>query len=78
MSRTATQTHVRRDGSTYTTVWTKTDHFCVECGKQAVWENDCDDYYMGTDFCCAKCGAGFRHPSGPAASDDFKFLKEIK
>jgi hypothetical protein len=62
VSETRVDTHVRADGSTSRTTWTKTEWFCVGCGCQEVWEDDCDDYYEGTDFRCAVCDASFRHP----------------
>ncbi len=58
------ETHTRSNGSVYHTKWTKTDLYCVACGEQWVWEDDCDDYYNGTTFECGVCGAEFNHPLG--------------
>jgi len=33
----------------------KTEYFCMFCGKQSVWEDDCDDFYQGTGLFCTSC-----------------------
>jgi transcription elongation factor Elf1 len=63
------EVHTRHDGSTHVTTWTKTAWHCVACGLSEVWEDDCDDYYAGSDFRCASCGASFEHPEVGQSSD---------
>lgn len=50
----------------YTESWEKTELFCPACGKRDIHEEqDCGDYYVGTWFLCAACGAGFHLPTYP-------------
>jgi len=55
--------HFRLDGSYYTTTWTITSLFCPSCGCKPVWEDDCDDYYLGTHYLCVACGSTFNMPT---------------
>lgn len=50
----------------YTESWEKTELFCPACGKREVHEEQSGgDYYVGTWFLCAACGAGFHLPTEP-------------
>lgn len=50
----------------YTESWEKTELFCPACGKREIHEEqDYGDYYVGTWFLCAACGAGFHLPTHP-------------
>jgi len=35
---------------------TKVNEYCPSCGAREMWEDSCDDYYVGVTFYCAKCG----------------------
>jgi hypothetical protein len=50
----------------YPESWEKTELFCPACGKREVHEEQSEgDYYLGTWFLCAACGAGFHLPTHP-------------
>lgn len=47
----------------YVRNWEKTEWFCPECGKPAVWqEQGGGDYYVGCELICVHCGVGFYMP----------------
>lgn len=61
------------------TTFTKTEYFCLNCGKQSVWEDDCDDYYQGTAMHCIDCKSKWQNPSGIQDSENAeKLLEAIK
>lgn len=31
--------------------------YCPQCGSHGLWEDDCDDYYVGPGFHCTACGS---------------------
>jgi DNA-directed RNA polymerase subunit RPC12/RpoP len=44
-----------------------TEYACPHCGARGrVWEDNCDDYYVGTEYLCIECGGSFRLPEGPS------------
>lgn len=44
------------DGHTET--WMRTEHFCLNCGSNAVWtRKDAKDYYQGDPYLCSDCSA---------------------
>jgi DNA-directed RNA polymerase subunit RPC12/RpoP len=52
------------------TTFEKTDYYCMNCGKQQVWEDDCDDYYQGTGMHCTACFSKWQNPSGVNDSEN--------
>lgn len=41
----------------------KCDYYCINCGKQLVYEEDGEgDYYIGVNYICANCGLCFNVP----------------
>lgn len=41
------------------------DLYCPNCGEKNVWhEDDPGDYYVGEEYQCGSCGAGWNMPSG--------------
>ena len=61
--------YFRGDGTHYhshTRQWERLPNLhCPNCGEKAVWhEDDPGDYYVGEDYQCARCGAGWNMPSG--------------
>lgn len=57
-------------------VFTKTDYFCMNCGKKEVWDDDCDDFYQGTNFVCFACGSEWANPIGVKDCDWFDQIKK--
>ena len=52
--------------------------FCPACGVKDVWENDSEDYYLGTMFLCLGCGAGghgWYSTPGDGDTESFKKLR---
>ena len=39
----------------YSTVWYKTDFYCMRCGCQNVYRDDKSDFYSGYDHICLDC-----------------------
>lgn len=40
-------------------LWEKSTLHCVNCGAQAVWIGEDEDYYEGPTHLCASCGTDF-------------------
>lgn len=56
--------HVRKTGVE------STEYYCMNCGKQSVWEDDCDDYYQGTGLHCVSCNSTWQNCSGVRESEE--------
>jgi len=53
--------------------WDKADYYCPNCGKESVWSDDSDDYYLGCKYICSDCKVVFYLPIVvDAKKDDLK------
>lgn len=42
--------------------WVKEPWHCPNCGLEAVWSNDLDDYYVGVGYACMGCKCYWHMP----------------
>jgi hypothetical protein len=40
-------------------VWTQVEYFCPSCGAKGLWEDNHEDYEVGTAFLCLSCEKTF-------------------
>jgi hypothetical protein len=52
--------------------FTKEPLHCPACGKQSVWSDSCDDYYVGCGYFCLECRSMFYLPGSVCSVDDLK------
>lgn len=47
----------------YDEEWEKLDNIhCPKCGNKGVWQEDGEDYYVGSEHLCIACGSTFFLP----------------
>ena len=64
---------IKIDGTKYT----ETGYFCPFCGNTNTWEDDLDDYYVGSTIWCLNCGSQYNLiPSGnnPSKIEKLKLI----
>ena len=45
--------------------WEKLDNVhCPKCGHKSVWQEEGEDYYVGSSHLCTSCGCQFYLPCG--------------
>ena len=67
----------RYDNSSYFDVYEHTEFYCPNCGKQGIWLQGDDDYYLGQSGICVQCGK-YHHNSGDFYSVDVKVLEVLR
>ena len=43
----------------YTEDWDRTEFYCIQCGKQGLWQSSDEDYDAGPSLMCEHCGYSF-------------------